>query len=149
MKRNISFHNISLSSKKKTTWKNRSIDYNKCEHLPDKKNPIVMKTCFSEEKLMKQFGNPPLSKRTPLFNWSIFSWPLFVQISKTRTPLILGGEETMSCVKPLLGSKPMLISLQYMSHQISEEENISFTGPLKGTPMQIWKSPYKFKFTLK
>ena len=24
-----------------------------------------MKTCFSEGKLMKQFGNPPLSKRTP------------------------------------------------------------------------------------
>ena len=23
------------------------------EHLPDKKNPIVMKTCFSEGKLMK------------------------------------------------------------------------------------------------
>ena len=31
--------------------------------LPDKKRkksiPIVMKTCFSEGKLMKQFGNPP------------------------------------------------------------------------------------------
>ena len=25
-----------------------------------------MKTCFSEGKLMKQFGKPPLSKRTPL-----------------------------------------------------------------------------------
>ena len=24
-----------------------------------------MKTCFSEGKLMKQFGKPPLSKRTP------------------------------------------------------------------------------------
>ena len=24
-----------------------------------------MKTCFSEGKLMKQFGNPSLSKRTP------------------------------------------------------------------------------------
>ena len=30
--------------------------------------PIVMKTCFYEGKLMKQFGNPPLSKRTPPFN---------------------------------------------------------------------------------
>ena len=32
-----------------------------------KKNPIVMKICFSEGKLMKQFRNPPppLSKRTP------------------------------------------------------------------------------------
>ena len=36
------------------------------EYLPDKKNPIVMKTCFSEGKLMKQFGNTPLSKRTSL-----------------------------------------------------------------------------------
>ena len=25
-----------------------------------------MKTCFSAGKMMKQFGNPPLSKRTPL-----------------------------------------------------------------------------------
>ena len=31
-----------------------------------KKNPIVMYTCFSEGKLMKQLGNPFLSKRTPL-----------------------------------------------------------------------------------
>ena len=28
--------------------------------------PIVMKTCFSYGKLMKQYGNP-LSKRTPYF----------------------------------------------------------------------------------
>ena len=27
----------------------------------EKKNPIVMKACFSEEKLIKQFGPPPLS----------------------------------------------------------------------------------------
>ena len=38
------------------------------EYLPDKKNPVVMKACFSEGKLMKQFGNPPLAKRTPPFN---------------------------------------------------------------------------------
>ena len=25
-----------------------------------------MKTCFSKGKLMKQFGNPPLSKKSPL-----------------------------------------------------------------------------------
>ena len=72
------------------------------EHLPDKKNPIVMKTCFSEGKLMKQFGNPPLSKRTPpfqltphpLFLSNFFMTPVFVQILKTRThpaPLILRG----------------------------------------------------------
>ena len=47
----------------------RSIDYSKHEYFPDKKKksiPIVMKTCFSEEKLIKQFGNP-LPKRTPYF----------------------------------------------------------------------------------
>ena len=52
-----------------------------------------MKTCFSEGKLMKQFGNPSLSKRTPppspfqltfLFLNNFFMTPLFVQISKTR-----------------------------------------------------------------
>ena len=60
-----------------------------------------MKTCFSEGKLMKQFGNPPLSKRTPppllstnpLFLSNFFMIPLFVQISKTRTlpPNFRGG----------------------------------------------------------
>ena len=39
----------------------RSIDYSKRECLPDKKSiPLVMKTCFSEEKLMKKFETPPL-----------------------------------------------------------------------------------------
>ena len=56
------------------------IDYNKREYLPDKKNPIVTKTCFSEEKLMKQFGNPPLSRGHPPLStnpyfWEAFSWP--------------------------------------------------------------------------
>ena len=40
-------------------------------YLPDKEKKsilIVMKTCFSAGKLMKQFGNPPLSKGTPPFN---------------------------------------------------------------------------------
>ena len=60
-----------------------------------------MKTCFSEEKLMKQFGNPPLPKRTPsflqplLFLSSFFTKPLFVQILKIRTPPPnFRGEET-------------------------------------------------------
>ena len=73
----------------KTTSKNRSTDYS--EYLPDKKNPTVMKTCFSEGKLIKQFGKPPLSKRTPLSTNSpiseqFFHDPLFVEISKTRNP---------------------------------------------------------------
>ena len=47
------------------------------------RNPIVMKTCFSGGKLMKQFGNPPLSKRTPLST----------NPHKNPTPLILGQKE--------------------------------------------------------
>ena len=49
-----------------------------------------MKTCFSERKLMKQFGGkPPLSRKPPLstkrpFSEQFFMTPLFVQISKTR-----------------------------------------------------------------
>ena len=50
------FRNTSFTSKKKTTLKKKgSIDYNKCDCLLDKKNLIVMKACFSEGKLIKQF----------------------------------------------------------------------------------------------
>ena len=42
--------------------KNRSIDYSKHEYLPHKKSkksiPILIKICFSEGKLTKQFGPP-------------------------------------------------------------------------------------------
>ena len=61
------------------------------------KNPIVMKTCFSEGNLMKQFGNPPLSKRTPplstnpLFLSNFFMTPSF----KNKNPLILGGRKLL------------------------------------------------------
>ena len=41
------------------------IDYNKREYLPDKKNPIVTKTCFSEGKLMKQFWSPLFLRGPP------------------------------------------------------------------------------------
>ena len=54
---------------------------------------------------MKQFGKPPLSKRTPSpfqltpYFWAIFSWPLSLsKFQKQDPPLILGGrgeEETM------------------------------------------------------
>ena len=52
-----------------------------------------MKTCFSDAKLMKQCGNPPLSKRTPLFLSNFFMTPLFAQISETRPPplILVGG----------------------------------------------------------
>ena len=47
-----------------------------------------MKTCFSERKLMKQFGNPlPFLRELPfqLTRLSVLSMtPLFVQIIKTR-----------------------------------------------------------------
>ena len=50
-----------------------------------------MKTCFSEEKLMKQFGNPlflrgPPFQLTPLFLSNFFMTLLFAKISKTRKP---------------------------------------------------------------
>ena len=50
-----------------------------------------MKTCFSEEKPIKQFGNSPFLRQPPYF-CAIFSWPpLFVQILKIRTPPNLRG----------------------------------------------------------
>ena len=56
--------------------------------------PIVMKTCFSEEKLIKQVGNPPFLREPP-FQLNPPISEQFVQILKTRPPpLILGGEET-------------------------------------------------------
>ena len=65
--------------------------------------PIVMKKCFSQGKLMKQFGNSPFL-RDPPFNKppiseQFFHDPPFVQILKTRylPPLILregGGNYT-------------------------------------------------------
>ena len=48
-----------------------------------------MKTCFSEEKLIKQFGNPlrePLLSANPLFLNNFFMTLLFIQILKLRTP---------------------------------------------------------------
>ena len=56
-----------------------------------------MKTCFSEGKLMKQFGNPPF--QPPISEQ--FLWPpFFVQILKTKESPpsphnFKGGEETM------------------------------------------------------
>ena len=64
-----------------------------------------MKICFSEEKLIKQFGNPapflrePLFQLTYLFLNNYFLNPLFVKILKIRTspvPVILFGKETMN-----------------------------------------------------
>ena len=57
-----------------------------------------MKTCFSEGKLMKQFGNPPLSKRTPplstnpLFLSNFFMTPSLSKFQKQETPPNFRGE---------------------------------------------------------
>ena len=50
-----------------------------------------MKTCFSEGKLMKQFGKP-LFLRGPPYFWAIFSWPPLCGNfqNKKPSPLILG-----------------------------------------------------------
>ena len=57
-----------------------------------------MKTCFSEGKLMKQFGDPLFLRghfnQLPISE-QFFHVPLFVQISKTRTSPNFRGEKTM------------------------------------------------------
>ena len=61
--------------------------------------PIVMKTCFSEEKLMKQFATPPpFSKRTPPFSTNspiseqfFHDPPLYPNFKNKKPSLILGG----------------------------------------------------------
>ena len=62
-----------------------------------------MNTCFSLGKLMKQFGNPPLSKTTlpfqltpPISEQFFHDSPSLSKFQKQETPLILEGEETMS-----------------------------------------------------
>ena len=71
-------------------------------NLPDKKYPIVVKTCFSEGKLMKQLGNPHLSKRNPPFNLPPISEKFFHDPplcpnfkNKKHPPNFRGGKETM------------------------------------------------------
>ena len=60
---------------------------------------------------MKQFGNPPLSKMlappistNPPISEQFFHDPLFVQILKTRTTLILGGRKLCTILGFLLHS---------------------------------------------
>ena len=64
-----------------------------------------MKICFSEEKLIKRFGNPaPLSKRTPLstnppISEQLFHEPPLCYNFKNKNqpvPLILFGKKTMN-----------------------------------------------------
>ena len=65
---------------------------------------IVIKTCFSEEKLIKQFGNspPPLLREPPAFSTNLpiseqlFHDPPFCPNFENTPPNFMGGEETMS-----------------------------------------------------
>ena len=63
----------------------------------EKKNPIVMKACFSEEKLIKQLDPLPflILSINPLFLSNFFMTLLFVQVLKIRTPPNFRGEETI------------------------------------------------------
>ena len=64
---------------------NRSIDYSKHEYLPDKKSiPIVMKICFSEEKLRKKFGTP--LSTNPTISEQFFHDSSLCPNSKKREP---------------------------------------------------------------
>ena len=62
-----------------------------------------MKKCFSEGKRMKQFGNPPLSKRTPPLSINppiseqFFRDPPLYPNLKNKTPRSLGGGERKLC----------------------------------------------------
>ena len=56
--------------------------------------PVVMKTCFSEGKLMKRFGTSPFLREPPISE-QFFHDPLFVRILKTRSHPNFRGKETM------------------------------------------------------
>ena len=77
-----------------------------------------MKTCFSEGKLTKQFGNPPLSKRIPLSTNPLISEQLFHEPplcpnfkNKTPPPNFRGGgggEETMHIYDEVFYLEPLV-----------------------------------------
>ena len=57
-----------------------------------------MKTCFSEGKLMKQFGNPLFLRGPPpppISEQFFHEPPLCGYFQNKKLPLIFGGEETM------------------------------------------------------
>ena len=59
--------NINIKIFTKIPWKNRSIDYSKCEYLPDKNSNSNENMLFLR-KTDETIWKPPLSKRTPPFN---------------------------------------------------------------------------------
>ena len=52
--------------------------------------PIVMKTCFSEEKLIKQFGNP-LPREPPISEQLFYDPPLYPNFKIKNPPNFMGG----------------------------------------------------------
>ena len=63
-----------------------------------------MKTCFSEGKLMKQFGNPPFLSNppfqlTPLFLSNFLMTPLCPNFKSKNPSLILRGGNYVSVVQ--------------------------------------------------
>ena len=48
-----------------------------------------MKTCFSEDKPIKQFGNIPFSKRTPLFLSIFFMAPSLSKLKNTKADTLI------------------------------------------------------------
>ena len=75
-----------------------------------------MKTCFSEGKLMKQFGNPPflrehpLSTNPPISDQFFYDPSLCPNFKNKKFPLILGGEETTKIPVFYLKLIPSLVS---------------------------------------
>ena len=72
--------NINIKIFTKIPWKNRSIDYSKCEYLPDKNSNSNENMLFLR-KTDETTWKPPFLRvtlpfqLTPYF-WAIFSWPL-------------------------------------------------------------------------
>ena len=81
---------------------------------------------------MKQFGTPPFLSTNPSVSEQFFVTPFFVQVSKTRTPLILGesGEYglLMSASKDMTGWGNVFIGKcvsAIMHHMLRTSMNIS------------------------
>ena len=88
----MKFHNISFSSKRQTTWKNRSIDYSECEYLPDKNSNSNENMLFlrkTDETIWKPpFLIEPIPFQVTFYFWAIFSClpPSLPKFQKQNTP---------------------------------------------------------------
>ena len=77
---------MSFSSRKWTTWKNRSTDYIKHEYLYEYFNSNENMLFWRKTVWNPPFNEPPISKQ-------FFHEHLFVQILKIRTPPNFRGEK--------------------------------------------------------